>query len=142
VTREGLFATAPTDSNLCPPGHYMLFILDRDSVPSVARIIQVTRPPGGAPVPGHGGLSLSGARPNPATRGLLIAFALSNDQPAELSVFDLNGRRVLTRDLSGMGVGEHVIDVGSATGLKPGVYMIRLTQGGQSVAKRAIVLQP
>jgi hypothetical protein len=142
VTREALFATAPTDSNLCPPGHYMLFILDRDSVPSVARIVQVTRPAGGGVVPGQGGLSLSGARPNPATRGLLIAFALSDDQPAELSVFDLNGRRILTRDLGGMGVGEHVVDVGSAPGLTPGVYMIRLTQGGHSVTKRAIVLKP
>jgi hypothetical protein len=93
-------------------------------------------------VPGSRGLSLSGARPNPATRGFTIAFALADVGPAELVVFDVSGRRVLTRDVGGLGTGEHVIDVGSATGLKPGVYMIRLTQAGQSVAKRAIVLQP
>jgi hypothetical protein len=31
----------PADRNLVPPGHYMLFILSSDDVPSVARILQV-----------------------------------------------------------------------------------------------------
>jgi hypothetical protein len=142
VVRGGLYATAPPDSNLCPPGHYLLFILNREGVPSLGRIVQVTRPATGAPVPGTRGLILAGARPNPAARGLTVAFALSGDAPAEITVFDPSGRRILTRDVSGLGPGEHVVDVGAATGLKPGVYMIRLTQAGQSVTKRAIVLQP
>jgi hypothetical protein len=37
----GLSVTAPTNANLAPPGHYMLFILNRSGVPSVARIIHV-----------------------------------------------------------------------------------------------------
>jgi hypothetical protein len=36
-----LSVTAPANGNLCPPGHYMLFILDRNRIPSVARIIQI-----------------------------------------------------------------------------------------------------
>lgn len=32
---------APTSSNLCPPGHYMLFLLNAHGVPSVARIVHV-----------------------------------------------------------------------------------------------------
>jgi len=36
-----LRVTAPDSPNVCPPGHYMLFILSRDGVPSVARIIEV-----------------------------------------------------------------------------------------------------
>jgi hypothetical protein len=36
-----LNVTAPTSRNLCPPGHYMLFILNANGVPSVARIIQI-----------------------------------------------------------------------------------------------------
>jgi len=31
----------PTNRNRCPPGHYMLFLLNEKGVPSVARIIQV-----------------------------------------------------------------------------------------------------
>jgi hypothetical protein len=32
---------APANANLCPPGHYMLFVLNKDRVPSVARIIRI-----------------------------------------------------------------------------------------------------
>ncbi len=40
-TAGGLSVTAPANANLAPPGHYMLFILNRNGVPSVARIIRV-----------------------------------------------------------------------------------------------------
>jgi PKD repeat protein len=42
-TRNGeiLTVTAPTNRNLTPPGHYMLFILNGDGVPSVAKIVRV-----------------------------------------------------------------------------------------------------
>ncbi|KAK0651107.1 hypothetical protein B0T16DRAFT_321920 [Cercophora newfieldiana] len=33
---------APANGNLAPPGHYMLFVLDKRGVPSVARIIRIT----------------------------------------------------------------------------------------------------
>lgn len=36
-----LTVTAPGDPKLCPPGHYMLFLLDKAGVPSVAKIIQI-----------------------------------------------------------------------------------------------------
>jgi galactose oxidase len=39
-----LTATAPPDANVCPPGHYMLFIVDLQGVPSPATIIQVSAP--------------------------------------------------------------------------------------------------
>lgn len=41
----GLNVTAPSNANLCPPGHYMLFILDGNGVPSVAKIIQISAAP-------------------------------------------------------------------------------------------------
>jgi hypothetical protein len=37
----GLKVTAPSDPNLCPPGHYMLFLLNDQGVPSVAPIIRI-----------------------------------------------------------------------------------------------------
>ena len=42
----GLNVVAPLNPNLAPPGHYMLFILNSNGVPSVAKIIQVTSNPG------------------------------------------------------------------------------------------------
>ena len=39
--RDGLHITTPANSNLAPPGHYMLFILNNAGVPSVAHIMQL-----------------------------------------------------------------------------------------------------
>jgi hypothetical protein len=36
-----LSVTAPATANLCPPGHYMLFVLNKRKVPSVAKIIRI-----------------------------------------------------------------------------------------------------
>ncbi|MGB2662669.1 MAG: galactose oxidase early set domain-containing protein, partial [Candidatus Acidiferrum sp.] len=33
--------TAPANGNLCPPGHYMLFLVNESKVPSVAAMIQI-----------------------------------------------------------------------------------------------------
>jgi hypothetical protein len=40
--------TAPPDANACPPGHYMLFLLNRAKVPSVAAIVQIAAAPAAA----------------------------------------------------------------------------------------------
>jgi hypothetical protein len=40
----GIMIKAPATGALCPPGHYMLFILDKNGVPSVAKIIRVQGP--------------------------------------------------------------------------------------------------
>lgn len=39
-----LTVTAPANGNVCPPGHYMLFLLNQNKVPSLAVIIQITAP--------------------------------------------------------------------------------------------------
>jgi galactose oxidase-like protein/Kelch motif protein len=38
----GLTVTAPANAAIAPPGHYMLFLLDADGIPSVARIIRIS----------------------------------------------------------------------------------------------------
>jgi hypothetical protein len=40
VTTSGMNITAPADSKICPPGYYMLFILN-NGVPSVSKIVKV-----------------------------------------------------------------------------------------------------
>ncbi|MGD1074373.1 MAG: galactose oxidase-like domain-containing protein, partial [Bryobacteraceae bacterium] len=39
-----LTVTAPANGNVCPPGHYMLFLLNQNKVPSVGAIIPITAP--------------------------------------------------------------------------------------------------
>ena len=41
ATAGGLNVTSPASRNVCPPGHYMLFILNGNGVPSVAKIINI-----------------------------------------------------------------------------------------------------
>ncbi len=43
-TSYGLQVTAPADRNLCPPGYYMMFLLNAKGVPSVAKIIRIGGP--------------------------------------------------------------------------------------------------
>jgi hypothetical protein len=45
VSSSSLNVTAPGSSNLCSPGYYMMFLINGNGVPSVARIVQVTVPP-------------------------------------------------------------------------------------------------
>jgi hypothetical protein len=48
---DGLDVAGPTNSNLSPPGHYMLFILNGSGVPSVAKIVRVEAGPPAPPPP-------------------------------------------------------------------------------------------
>jgi Domain of unknown function (DUF1929) len=47
-----LTITAPANGNVCPPGHYMLFVLNQKGVPSEAAIVQITAG-AAAPVVAH-----------------------------------------------------------------------------------------
>jgi hypothetical protein len=40
-TATGIRVTAPSSGNKAPPGHYMLFVMNRNGVPSVGKIIQI-----------------------------------------------------------------------------------------------------
>lgn len=44
ASEGSLTVTAPVNPNACPPGHYMLFLLNSAGVPSVASIIQIDHP--------------------------------------------------------------------------------------------------
>lgn len=38
----GVRITAPDSGNVCPPGHYMLFLINSAGVPSIAKIVQIS----------------------------------------------------------------------------------------------------
>jgi hypothetical protein len=38
---ESVTLTAPPNANACPPGHYLLFLLNANGVPSIGKIVQV-----------------------------------------------------------------------------------------------------
>jgi len=72
-----LTATAPPNANVCPPGHYMLFIVNLQGVPSVATIIQVSAPAAAAAqVREAARPGAAAAAPAPARQAPKDAFAL------------------------------------------------------------------
>ena len=85
--------------------------------------------------------ALAGATPNPTARGLTISFSLPDDAPARLDLIDIAGRQVLSRDVGGVGPGDHALDLAGPGALAPGVYLVRLARGGVSLVTRACVLR-
>ena len=68
-TATGLTVTAPANAYVAPPGHYMLFVLNGNGVPSVAKAVQVT-----------GSALLPPPPPPPAAPSALTAVSLNSQQ--------------------------------------------------------------
>jgi predicted lipoprotein with Yx(FWY)xxD motif len=86
--------------------------------------------------------ALDAVRPNPSSSGTLtVKFALASANPASLELLDVAGRRVLSREVGSLGAGRHALDLGEGLRLEPGLYLLRLTQGGDVRATRAVVFR-
>ena len=85
-------------------------------------------------------LAIAGARPNPTRGPLRVAFTLPDDRPATLELLDVSGRRVRAREVGGA-AGSQLVDLGDGASLAAGVYVLRLTQGGQIASSRVTVVR-
>jgi len=81
------------------------------------------------------GITSTGA--NPSRGALPVTFSLPLGGDAALDLYAANGRRVLHRSLSGMDPGVHSVDL--ASGLAKGLYVLQLTQGVKTAARKVIV---
>jgi len=87
-------------------------------------------------LPGSFPLSLSRPRPNPVTGGTFgISFSLATNAPADLILHDVAGREVYRRTVS-LGMGPHTLTLPVAGGLKQGLYVLTLRQGGRNTSTR------
>ena len=86
-------------------------------------------------------LSLRAPRPNPSRGRATISFSLASDADATLELFDVNGRRVFGRTLTGYGPGEHLLALEPARPLVPGLYSVRLTQAGHRASGRIVIVR-
>jgi hypothetical protein len=86
-------------------------------------------------------LLLDGAFPNPTRGGdLRVQFSLPVGQPASLELIDVAGRRLVSEWVGSRGTGVHRVDLGAGRRFAAGVYLIRLTQGDQSVTRRVVLV--
>jgi hypothetical protein len=89
-----------------------------------------------------GRFALRGAYPNPADRSrLAIAFSLASHERATLELFDAGGRRIVAREVGGLGPGSHIVNLAEGRTLATGLYAVRLRQAGLTITRKALVLQ-
>jgi hypothetical protein len=83
--------------------------------------------------------ALQGARPNPSSGHLSVAFSLPDGSPAELELVDIAGRRVYQLEVGSLGAGFHVVPIERAS-LPVGIYGLRLTQHGRTLTSKVSVV--
>jgi hypothetical protein len=90
-------------------------------------------------VPGDATFDFALRSANPLRSGaMLVRFTLPSSTPASLEVFNVAGRRVAGREVSGAGA--HALDLGTGWNAVPGVYFVRLSQGPLASVRRIILL--
>ena len=90
---------------------------------------------------GRSVFALHGMEPNPGRRGSLIRLALPDGAPARLELFDAAGRRLWSREVSGLGPGEYEVRLGDGAWFPPGVYLARLSQGDHAATARVAIVR-
>jgi hypothetical protein len=93
-----------------------------------------------AVVPGTPAFALLGALPHPARGSFRIGVRLPDASRATLSLYDLAGRRMWSREVGTLGAGEHVVVAGQGAALRAGIYVIRLSRAGRDETQRAVLL--
>jgi len=96
-------------------------------------------PPVAAPPAGD--FALDRVSPNPWRGGpLAVRCTLAADEEVLLALFDVHGRRVSARRFAVPPPGSLALTLASGETLAPGVYLLRLQQGGRSAHARVVVL--
>lgn len=86
-------------------------------------------------------LALIGVSPNPAPGGkATLVLSLAANQDALVEVFDIHGRRVESHLIREPRGGGSNLELGRERRLRPGVYLVRLAQGGRVVHARAVAV--
>jgi hypothetical protein len=142
--------TEATADTLIPPSNHQFH---EYSFYSIARDVigNVESPPGTPDAttlsrtavegPGSWKLVLDGAQPNPAKGTINVRFTLPSSKTATLEVIDVAGRRVLRREVGGLGPGHHVMALTASQSLRTGVYLLRLVQGSVTLSSRVAIVE-
>lgn len=83
-------------------------------------------------------LAVESIYPNPARGPLFVRFSLMGEERAALELIDVAGRRVARQDIEHPAAGPRSARFASAA-LHPGVYWVRLSQGGRAASASVTV---
>ncbi len=86
-------------------------------------------------------LSIESIQPNPMTGGwATLNYVLPKAGPGVIEVFDVQGRR-RDRRATGTTIGQHTARIQAGTDWKPGVFVVRLSQGDVVVQKSVAIMR-
>lgn len=77
--------------------------------------------------------------PNPAKNQVNITYSLNEIRTIEINIYDINGRKISTLLNTIVSTGEHVQYLLLPSGVKPGIYLIRLISDGASSVQRIMI---
>jgi len=103
-------------------------------VPDATTAVTLDVDPGSIPL----ALAIRPAGPNPMRGAVRVEFALPREGPGSLELFDVTGRCVERLPLAGLAPGWHRADL-SDHDARPGIYFIRLRQGGEERQRRVVL---
>ncbi|HEX9952368.1 MAG TPA: M36 family metallopeptidase [Rubricoccaceae bacterium] len=84
--------------------------------------------------------ALDAPAPNPARGTVALAYSLAEAGAARVSLVDLLGREVAVVVAGEQAAGRHAASL-DVSGLAPGVYVVRLSSGGDALARRIVVVR-
>jgi len=88
-----------------------------------------------------GGLTFSGAYPNPAINNTNIKFSLTKNADVTVEIMDMSGRVLNTIQQKGLGNGEHTIQVSTAN-MAAGNYLYTVTtSNGDGIGSKLTVIK-
>jgi len=110
-----------------------------DRVSSFFRLSQVTAPPTADVPENHAtGLAIQRVWPNPARGELSLALSLAPGADALLELLDVSGR-VRHREPVTPATAFQTVAVRIGAALEPGLYFVRVSQGGRTGAARVVI---
>jgi len=92
-------------------------------------------------VPARLELAIRNITPNPSTSAFEVSFSLPDGAPATIELVDVAGRVVKSADVGALGAGSHRVRFGSDGSLRPGMYLVRLTQNGRRIGTKAALIR-
>jgi endonuclease/exonuclease/phosphatase family metal-dependent hydrolase len=110
-----------------------------DHLPVLARF-QFSQPDATEPTETPGVLTVDPAYPNPFQTSTTISYALAQSSPVQIEAFDLLGRRVAMLTDRTQQPGDHRVRF-DASGLPPGLYLVRVTVGATVHTQRVVRLR-
>src|SRR6202035_1351662 len=135
-----LNVTAPPDSNIAPPGYYMLFLLNNSGVPSVATFVQIMGQPNFDVTASPSSVSISQGNQGSSTLTTTVRGGFNNS--ISLSASGVPPGTTVTfspSTISASGAGNSTVTIAVGLNTSGGTYPITVTLNGGGIQQSATV---